>query len=328
MNSENFVNICNILWQCIAKHIIKGGIYLAKKDWLKGLVSGVLISSLLFASINAAPIRKSLAVFFNNMQVVVDGVKINPTDAKGNKVEPFTYEGTIYMPLRAVAEALGKDVTWDQKTYTAYLGKAKKDVVGLNELIPWDESSDSHASSYKGVGWSGNDNQFIMSQKNYTIQNSLSVMFDSWEYDKGGYENRHQHKDGSILFQSTWGGDWWEWHKTTVNEKTGYTDYHYGGNSSNSYKLNKEYYKLAGTFGIDDLSDSGVNANLVIKDGDGNELYSSISLSKGDTPIIIDVDILDKEQIEIIISSSEEGIHSPKTLYAQFTDVKLYKVEN
>ncbi|MDD2480738.1 MAG: hypothetical protein PHC44_06385 [Lutispora sp.] len=71
-----------------------------KKERLKGFITGILIASLVFATINAAPVKKSLSVFYNNIQVVVDGVKINPTDAKGNKAEPFAYDGTIYLPRK------------------------------------------------------------------------------------------------------------------------------------------------------------------------------------------------------------------------------------
>lgn len=99
-----------------------------EKEKLKGFISGILVASLLFMVASAAPVQKSLSVFYNNIQVVVDGVKIQPTDANGNKVEPFSYNGTIYLPIRAVGEALGKKVTWDQKTYTAYIGEQRKDI--------------------------------------------------------------------------------------------------------------------------------------------------------------------------------------------------------
>ena len=37
--------------------------------------------------------------------------------------EPFTVDNTTYLPVRAVAEALGKTVTWDEKTQTVYIGE-------------------------------------------------------------------------------------------------------------------------------------------------------------------------------------------------------------
>ena len=60
----------------------------------------------------------------NGIKIFVDGQKINPKDAQGNSVQPFIYNGTTYLPVRAVADALGKAVYWDGPNYTVYLGKA------------------------------------------------------------------------------------------------------------------------------------------------------------------------------------------------------------
>ena len=62
-------------------------------------------------------------VITQGIKIVVDGQKINPKDANGNKVEPFIYNGTTYLPVRAIADALGKEVYWDGPNYTVYLGE-------------------------------------------------------------------------------------------------------------------------------------------------------------------------------------------------------------
>ena len=43
------------------------------------------------------------------------------TDVNGNPVSGFVYDGTTYVPARAISEANGKDVTWDQQTGTVYI---------------------------------------------------------------------------------------------------------------------------------------------------------------------------------------------------------------
>ena len=48
----------------------------------------------------------------------IDNVNIVPKDVNGNVVEPFTIKGTTYLPVRAVSEALGKKVNWDNATKT------------------------------------------------------------------------------------------------------------------------------------------------------------------------------------------------------------------
>lgn len=296
-----------------------------KKERLKGFITGILIASLVFMTIKAAPVKKSLSVFYNNIQVVVDGVKINPTDAKENKAEPFAYDGTIYLPLRTVAESLGKEVTWDQKTYTAYIGKERKDIVGINELEPWNSYCSSSVSTQLGYGWYQNDNKFILSQKTYTTQNSISATFYSEEppkIDSVSDKYKHTHSDGSVWY-------YWVkmWRCNTKNPDSYEYDYHFGGSANYSYKINKEFYKLTGVFGVDDLSTGAYSANLKVI-GDNGKILFSDSVAKGDEPIIVDVDILDQSEIEIVLYQPiREGLQSAdRTNYVQFTDVKLYRV--
>jgi hypothetical protein len=46
------------------------------------------------------------------------------TDAGGNTIYPITYNGSTYLPVRAVSNMLGIGVEWDQATQTVLLGKS------------------------------------------------------------------------------------------------------------------------------------------------------------------------------------------------------------
>ncbi len=70
---------------------------------------------------------KELLANYVGVQLVVDGKTIAPKDANGNVVEPFIVDGTTYLPVRAVAEALDKEVTWDNDTKTVYIGVKQDD---------------------------------------------------------------------------------------------------------------------------------------------------------------------------------------------------------
>ncbi len=84
-----------------------------------GLAGAVLAGG----SVLAADLSQKIDVYYRNISLYVNGAQIVPKDAKGNVVEPFIYNGTTYLPVRAVGEALGMDVQWDGKTASAYLGK-------------------------------------------------------------------------------------------------------------------------------------------------------------------------------------------------------------
>ena len=58
-----------------------------------------------------AQVKRTIEVIYNSVNLTVNGTKVN--------ADNILYNGTTYVPLRAVADALGKDVGWDQATYTA-----------------------------------------------------------------------------------------------------------------------------------------------------------------------------------------------------------------
>jgi len=90
---------------------------------LQGFIIGVIICSLAAGGIaHASPTTRALQARFNNIRVVVDGTEIHPRDAAGNRVEPFIIDGTTYLPVRAVGDAVGKAVYWDGPPFTVYLG--------------------------------------------------------------------------------------------------------------------------------------------------------------------------------------------------------------
>lgn len=54
----------------------------------------------------------------NGINILINGNTLIPKDVNGNIVEPFLIDGTTYLPIRAVSEALGKTVDWDGDTQT------------------------------------------------------------------------------------------------------------------------------------------------------------------------------------------------------------------
>lgn len=66
----------------------------------------------------AAEGTREIPATFRNIRIVVDGKEISAN------AEPFIYNGTTYLPIRAVGEAVGKEVSWDAQTNTITLSDA------------------------------------------------------------------------------------------------------------------------------------------------------------------------------------------------------------
>lgn len=105
-----------------------------KQKWVHRMGALALCGALLggTAALAAGVTYKTIQVLYNDISLVVDGVPVTPKDANGVEVEPFVYNGTTYLPVRAVGEAIGKQVTWDGNTQTVYIGEAP----GAAEYLP------------------------------------------------------------------------------------------------------------------------------------------------------------------------------------------------
>lgn len=97
------------------------------KRRLQGLIAGVLIGTMLTGwVVFAKNIQETINAVYMNVKLVIDGEEITPKDVNGNVVEPFIYNGTTYLPVRAIGEAFNKDVHWDGETATVYVGDIVK----------------------------------------------------------------------------------------------------------------------------------------------------------------------------------------------------------
>jgi len=133
------------------------------KSKIKNFILGFLVATLIFSL--ALPVlardgQETWTVIFRNIKLVVDGVLIEPKDAMGNTVDPFIYNGTTYLPVRAVAEAFGKEVTWDGNTSTIYLGdpvdKPAKEVTLFNRsYIECSDPGNFKSYEERGISYVG-----------------------------------------------------------------------------------------------------------------------------------------------------------------------------
>lgn len=84
------------------------------KKWLSGFLTCLLLCGLVVtAGAKTGKVMQELT--YRDIRVSLDGEVLDLRNAVGDKVEPFMFDGTNYLPVRALAEALGLNVAWDGK---------------------------------------------------------------------------------------------------------------------------------------------------------------------------------------------------------------------
>ena len=92
------------------------------KKELKCFMLGAGVIALLMGSLTlAGNYSENVQRFYRDIKIKLNGSEITPKDATGKVVEPFIIDGTTYLPVRAVGEALGLVVDWNERTSTVLL---------------------------------------------------------------------------------------------------------------------------------------------------------------------------------------------------------------
>ena len=93
---------------------------------MKQRIPAVILMFALFLSTSFAAntYRKSIDVEYG-IKVLIDNEYVNMTDVNSKTVDPFVYDGTTYVPIRAVAENLGADVSYNSELNWAQINDTK-----------------------------------------------------------------------------------------------------------------------------------------------------------------------------------------------------------
>ena len=113
-------------------------------SFLSGMLTALLLVGMVTPAL-ASGLSKRIEVS-SGVSIDVEDVKLNPRDANGNPVEVFIYNGTTYLPVRAVSEALEVPVQWDGSTRSVYVGKhtGDKPAVWLENMDYFSGDSSIH----------------------------------------------------------------------------------------------------------------------------------------------------------------------------------------
>lgn len=151
-----------------------------EKGTLKGFAAGTLVTVLTLGTIlpSSAATMKEIKVAMGGIKIYVDGNLKKPTDVNGNVVEPMIYDGTTYLPVRALTGMLtDKEVAWDQESQTVYIGQ-RPDVgvksVPIDEVEMYD-AFDNRIENSKQYLYTGKDAQFTVLGDTYSPFNRMRL---------------------------------------------------------------------------------------------------------------------------------------------------------
>ena len=192
------------------------------KQRLQGMVIGALIVVVIgCASAWAKDAAETITAVYRNIKLVVDGVLVEPKDVNGNVVEPFIYNGTTYLPVRAVGQAFNKQIEWDGENNTVYLGgevdkPAKELTLWNRSYIECSETNkvgfkESQAETYIewDSGYGGDEVASRRYRKIATIKYPLNALAKSVKgefYVKGSHSTEGVLKilnsNGKVIYES------------------------------------------------------------------------------------------------------------------------------
>ncbi len=151
-----------------------------------GLVIGLVISSGIALAANSSTLYN---VITSGVRVVIDGKELNATDGNGKHVEPLIYNGTTYLPVRAIANALGKAVYWDGENYTVYLGNMDGKLqyptlrmdqatdIGSDKLRLSESLTDNYGNTYSYAYhcWYSAKSEFLLNSKYSRVKGTVYI---------------------------------------------------------------------------------------------------------------------------------------------------------
>lgn len=124
--------------------------------FLSGALTATLIATI---AVSTLAISGRMTIEVDPINVQVNGEVFQPKDAKGNDVPVFSYNGTTYAPLRALAEAYGLEVGYDKERNMATVKEAAAtpvtthapDTTAKTDYSDWSAEDEAAYQEFKGM---------------------------------------------------------------------------------------------------------------------------------------------------------------------------------
>lgn len=109
-----------------------------KKITVSVMAMSIAATSLLSVGVFAGTQMEKIEAYLNmGINLKLKGKDWQAKNAAGDRLYPISYNDSTYLPVRAVGEALGVEIGWDEATNTVLIGKEEvKSTVGSSRKNP------------------------------------------------------------------------------------------------------------------------------------------------------------------------------------------------
>lgn len=147
-------------------------------------------------------VSEIVATLRPDVTISVDGIDRTFVDANDQAVYPIVYEGSTYLPVRAVGELMGKTVTWDGDTNTVILsgGTPSVEAVTPGGYITQDMAK-AYALTHAGLSL-GN---VVFTEISLDVSGAIAKYELEFWADNVEYEYQINATTGAMLYHE-WGG--------------------------------------------------------------------------------------------------------------------------
>ncbi|MCD8215487.1 MAG: hypothetical protein LUC97_07605 [Clostridiales bacterium] len=158
--------------------------------------------------IQAANITVAMIINDNIIYSMVNERKVTLTVKQYSDIAPMIAEERAYIPMRAMVEALGGEVSWDGETKTAYVTYDDSTIRAFydeNEL-EYDNTNDSGEliTDSDGTGFVHYENggYYVGEMKDGLRHGWGAMTFDDGDVYEGGWENDIMHGIGTYTYEN------------------------------------------------------------------------------------------------------------------------------
>lgn len=121
-----------------------------KKQWIAAGAAAILLVSTSAGVYAGTKLQQIKAYLDPSMKFKVDGKPFQPQNDKGAVLAPISYNGSTYLPVRAISNALGVAVEYDGKTNTVLLGEKIAGIPIADSFGSDNRTKDPDLTNYNG----------------------------------------------------------------------------------------------------------------------------------------------------------------------------------